>query len=60
MLLSHNANVNITDLMRRTPLHFSAARREMIECSIALLEAGAQIMATDILGLRPFDLDPVS
>lgn len=31
-----------------------------MECSIALLEAGAQIMAVDILGLRPFDLCPVS
>ena len=31
-----------------------------MESSIALLEAGAQIMTADILGLRPCDLAPVS
>ena len=60
VFLSQGANVNITDLMRRTPLHMTAARRELMECSIALLEAGAQIMVADILGLRPYDLSPVS
>ena len=60
VLLSQNANVNIPDLMRRTPLHMTSARRELMECSIALLEAGAQIMTADILGLKPHDLNPVS
>ena len=60
MLLNVGANVNITDLMRRTPLHMTAVRQELMECSIALLEAGAQVMVTDILGLRPYDLSPVS
>ena len=52
--------MNTADLMRRTPLHFTAARKEHMECSIALLEAGAQLMTADILGLRSYDLDPVS
>ena len=60
VLLSQNANVNIADLMRRTPLHLTSVRKELMECSIALLEAGAQIMVADILGLRPYDLRPVS
>ena len=59
VLLCNNANVNLADLMRRTPLHFSSGRKEFIECSIALLEAGAQVTSCDILGLRPCDLDPV-
>ncbi|CAI8040309.1 hypothetical protein GBAR_LOCUS22470, partial [Geodia barretti] len=58
VLLCNNANVNLADLMRRTPLHFSSGRKEFIECSIALLEAGAQVTSCDILGLRPCDLDP--
>ena len=33
---------------------------ELVECSIALLEFGAQIMATDVLGLRPCDVNSVS
>ena len=45
---------------RRTPLHFASAKRELMECTISLLECGAQIMLSDILGLRPIDLDPVS
>jgi len=45
---------------RRTPLHFASAKRELMECTVSLLECGAQIMLTDILGLRPIDLDPVS
>ena len=60
VLLGNNANVNLADLMRRTPLHLTSARKELMECSIALLEAGAHVTATDILGLRPCDLDPVS
>ncbi len=47
-------------LSRRTPLHFSAAKMELMECTISLLENGAQIMLSDILGLRPVDLNPVS
>ena len=31
-----------------------------MECSISLLEFGAHVMASDLLGLRPFDLNPVS
>jgi hypothetical protein len=58
VLLCNNANVNLADLMRRTPLHFSSGRKEFIECSIALIEAGAQVTSSDILGLRPCDLDP--
>ena len=45
---------------RRTPLHITCGKMELVECSIALLEYGAQIMATDVLGLRPCDVNPVS
>lgn len=45
---------------RRTPLHMAASKLERMECVIVLLEYGAQITATDVLGLRPIDLYPVS
>ena len=38
----------------------AAGKLEYMECSIALLEYGAQIMTNDVLGLRPYDLCPVS
>lgn len=47
-------------LYRRTPLHFASAKLELMECSILLLEYGAHVMTSDVLGLQPFDLNPVS
>ena len=51
---------SISAVDRRTPLHFASAKMELMECTISLLECGAQVMLSDILGLRPVDLNPVS
>jgi protein DGCR14 len=66
LLLKHSANVNAhaaiveikTPLGRikrggETPLH-DAARGTCTECAARLLERGADIHATDVLGLTPF------
>ena len=36
----------------------AAGKMELVECAISLMENGAQVMASDVLGLRPYDLNP--
>ena len=44
---------------RRTPLHMSAGNPKHLESSWILIENGGQVMACDVLGVRPLDLYPV-
>jgi hypothetical protein len=56
-LLERGASPNDLDSNLRSPLHFTAAVQDHLECSYALLERGARIYQKDALGVRPFDLN---
>ena len=57
MLLEAGAEPNVTDNLRRTPLHLASfyANPKIVGL---LIKSGADIRSQDILGRRPFDMLP--
>lgn len=55
LLLANNADINLRNSTGQSPLH-TAIELARIEHIPALLERGADIFATDIKGITPFDL----
>ena len=65
LLLTYTVSTNLissfllSNSARRTPLHVSCGKRELHQCTVVLIEQGAHIMAMDVLGIRPCDLNQV-
>ncbi|XP_054863752.1 ankyrin repeat domain-containing protein 53 isoform X2 [Amphiprion ocellaris] len=53
-LLEHKADVNATDDSGQTPLHL-AASEGLLDCVEMLVEAGADVLLKDSIGLMPLD-----